>query len=60
MNRTLISARLLQLGREVAALKQELLENKCVYTAGLLRAVEEALNVVYSMFNDPTVPQEDL
>lgn len=60
MDRKALTDLALQLGTSLNTLRTALLAAKYVFCAGLVRAAEEAVLVVYNSLNDAAVPESEL
>lgn len=58
--RSVIAVRLELIGTQLNQLRNDLLQNGFVFTAGVIRAAEETVLVVYNMFSDTNVADGDL
>lgn len=60
MNRVSIANKVEEVGQAVNALRNILIEEGAVFSAGLTRAAEEALLVVVNSLRDSSVPDKEL
>lgn len=60
MNRVSLANKVEEVGQAVNGLRNILIEEECVFLAGLVRAAEEALLVVVTSLRDTSVPDKEL
>lgn len=60
MNRMSLANKVEEVGQAVNGLRNSLIDEGCVFMAGLVRAAEEALLVVVNALRDTSVPDKEL
>lgn len=60
MGRTLMASRVQNLGEQVNSLRIAAVENKWIFTAGMLRVVEEGLLITYNMLSGTDTSEGEL